>query len=636
MSATQSNSHVKIKTPLGPDVLLFRDMSMTEELGRLFTIDLNLLSEQGDITFEDILSQNVTIELELSEGGKRYFNGHVTSFSQTEGLDHFASYQATVKPWFWFLTRTADCRIFQEMSVPDIVKKVFRDLGYTDFEDKLTRNYRTWEYCVQYRETDFNFVSRLLEQEGIYYYFTHDDGVHNLVLSDGDAAHQSLPSNSVIDFYPPDSRVVKKDYIFRWNITKQVQPGKYELNEFDFKKPRAKLDTKSEIIQSHKISDYKIYDYPGEYSETDDGEKYVQARIEELHCQYEKAQGQSVVRDLTTGYKFKLKKHPRDDQNREYLVTSVTHTIHSQGFLSSGGGDGDPYSNSFSVIESKTPFRASRITPKPIVQGTQTAIVVGPSGEEIHTDKFGRVKIQFHWDTYGQKDENSSCWVRVAQIWAGKKWGGIHIPRIDQEVIVDFMEGDPDRPIITGRVYNAEQMPPYDLPANKTQSGIKSRSSKSGTTKDFNEIRMEDKKGSEELYLHAEKNHTNITENNRKERVGNDRKLKVGNDKFEEIENNKEIKVEKEHKEEIGENMVIDVGGNLKENVVGDFKNSSKSILLVAKEEIVLKTGASKITMKKNGEITIQGLQVKMSGSVTADVNGGIVNIKGTPLVNIN
>ena len=582
-----------------PDVLLFRDMSMTEELGRLFTIDLNLLSEQGDITFEDILGQNVTIELELAGGGKRYFNGHVTRFSQTEGLDHYASYQATVRPWFWFLTRTADCRIFQDMSVPDIVKKVFRDLGYTDFEDKLTRNYRTWEYCVQYRETDFNFVSRLLEQEGIYYYFTHDDGVHNLVLSDGDAAHKSLPSNSVIDYYPLDSKVVKKDYIFRWNITKQVQPGKYELNEFDFEKPIAKLDTKSEIVQNHKIADYEIYDYPGEYTKTDDGEKYVQARIEELHCQYEQAQGQSVVRDLTTGYKFKLKKYPRDDQNREYLITSATHTIHSHGYLSSSGDGGDPYSNSFSVIESNTPYRASRTTPKPIVQGTQTAIVVGPSGEEIHTDKYGRVKIQFHWDRYGKKDENSSCWVRVAQIWAGKRWGGIHIPRMGQEVIVDFMEGDPDRPIITGRVYNADQMPPYNLPANKTQSGIKSRSSKKGTNANFNEIRMEDKKGNEELYIHAEKHHTNITENNRNEKVGNDRALKVGNDKSEEIGN--------DHTIDIGSALMIDAGA-----------------------KIILKTGASKITMTAGGDISIEGVQVTIKGSASVSIEGTKVDVNGS------
>jgi len=628
MPASQSDSPVNIKTPLGADVLLLRDMSMTEELSRLFSIDLNLLSEKGDIKFEDILGQNVTIELKLSGGGKRFFNGHVTSFSQAEGSDNYASYQATVKPWFWFLTRTADCRIFQEKTVPEIIEEVFGDLGFTDFKNKLTKSYRTWEYCVQYRETDFNFVSRLLEQEGIYYYFTHDDGVHKLILCDDLSAHQPLPGYAKIDFFPPDSTAIrKKDHVIGWNINKKVQPGKYQLNEFDFKKPSAELISQSDDVKPHAKANYEIYDYPGEYVITDDGDKYAQARIEELHSGYEQAEGRSGVRVMNTGALFTLDKYHRADQNREYLITRAEHNIHSHVYGSGGGNAGELYNNRFFAITSKTPYRAARVTPKPIVQGTQTAIVVGPSGEEIYTDEYGRVKLQFHWDRYGNEDENSSCWVRVAQIWAGKKWGGIHIPRIGQEVIVDFMEGDPDRPIITGRVYNAEQMPPYDLPANKTQSGVKSRSSKSGTTANFNEIRMEDKKGSEELYIHAEKNHTNITENNRNENVGNDRKLTVGNDKFEEIENNKDIKVTNEHTEDIGTNMIIDVGGDISEAVTGDFSNNSRSIYLTAQQEIVLETGASKITMSASGDISIEGLNVSVSGSMTSEVTGGMVRI---------
>jgi len=296
MAATQSNSEAKIITPLGEDVLLLRNMTMTEELGRLFTIDLDLLSEQDDINFEDLLGQNITVEIKLDSGNNRFrhFNGHITRVSQTENSGDFAVYQATVKPWFWFLTRTADCRIFQELSVPDIVKQVFRDLGYTDFEDKLTKNYRTWEYCVQYRETDFNFVSRLLEQEGIYYYFTHDDGVHNLVLSDEISAHQSLPDFTSIDYYPPDSDAIRdKEHIYSWFVSKQVQPGRYEINEFDFEKPKADLTAKSDVARQHVVSDYEIYDYPGEYVKTDDGDEYVQSRIEELHSEYEQAQGQS-------------------------------------------------------------------------------------------------------------------------------------------------------------------------------------------------------------------------------------------------------------------------------------------------------------------------------------------------------
>ncbi|KAG1694985.1 Protein ClpV1 [Nymphon striatum] len=601
MPAAQSENEAKIKTPLGPDVLLLRDMSMTEELGRLFNINLNLLSEQDDINFEK-------------------------GVSQTGYEGEYAAYQATVKPWFWFLTRTADCKIFQELSVPDIVMGIFRDLGYTDFEDKLTRNYRTWDYCVQYRETDFNFVSRLLEQEGIYYYFTHDDGVHKLVLSDGEAAHSNLPGESTIDFYPPDSTVVRnKDHIFNWNITKQVQPGKYELNEFDFIKPNANLETKSEIVRGHAVADYEIYDYPGEYNKTDDGEKYVQARIEELHCQYEQAQGKSGVRALTTGYKFKLNGYTREDQNREYLITQATHFINSHVYGSGGVGRGDPYSNSFSVIESTTPFRTSRTTPKPIVQGTQTAIVVGPSGEEIYTDEYGRVKIQFHWDRYGNNDENSSCWVRVAQIWAGKRWGGIHIPRIDQEVIVDFMEGDPDRPIITGRVYNAEQMPPYDLPANKTQSGVKSRSSKGGSAANFNEIRMEDKKGSEQIYIHAEKNQDNIVENNettdvghnRTEKVGNDEDITIGNNRTEKVGVNEDITIGANRTEKVGANEDITIAANRTENV-----GANETIMIGANQTQTIGANQTR-TIGANHTQTIGANQVQSIAGTQTEVIAG-------------
>ena len=634
MSATQSNSQAKIKTPLGPDVLLLSDMTMTEELGRLFSMNLTLLSEKADIKFEKILGENITIELELAGGGKRYFNGYVTSFSQTGGSSRYTEYQATVQPWFWFLTRTADCRIFQKKSVPDIVKEVFRDLGFSDFKDKLTKNYRTWEYCVQYRETDFNFVSRLLEQEGIYYYFTHKDGVHELVLSDGISAHQPLPSGySKIDFYPPDSSAVrKKEDIFSWQISKQVQPGKYELNEFDFEKPTADLITKSDDIKAHQKSDYEIYDYPGEYVKTDDGDKYVQARIEELHSEYETGQGQSGVRVMNTGFLFKLDKFSRADQNREYLITNAMHTIHSHVYDSGGGDSGDPYSNSFSVIDSKTPYRAARITPKPIVQGAQTAIVVGPDSEEIHTDKYGRVKIQFHWDRYGKKNENSSCWVRVAQIWAGKKWGGIHIPRIGQEVIVDFMEGDPDQPIITGRVYNADHMPPYDLPENKTQSGIKSRSSKDGTPTDFNEIRMEDKKGEEELYIHAEKNQKNVVENNETTSVGHNRTEIIGKERG---KGDETITIYGNRKVIVGEkgngNEDLTVRGN-RDRVVEDNEtiDIGKKLHITAGSEIVLETGASKITMTSGGDISIEGMSITIKAIADVSVEGAKVDINGS------
>lgn len=569
MSVTQQNREIEIVTPLGADVLLLRDMTITEELGRLFTIDLELVSTEN-IKFEDLLGKKITIRLNLLNEKKRYFNGYVSSISQSAYEGRYARYQAQVHPWLWFLTRTADCRIFQKKTVPDIIKQIFKELGYTDLKDNLSGSYREWDYCVQYRETDFNFVSRLMEQEGIYYFFLHEEGKHTLHLADGISSHELIPGYEKIPYYPPDSVTLREDEcINAWYLTKQIQPGTYALNEYDFIRPKADLKVNASIGREHSESNHEIYDYPGEYVDAGDGNNYVKTRIQELQSQYEQAQGRGIVRGLVCGGLFSLTEYPREDQNREYLVTSLTHSIHSDSYEAAGSAESTAYSNSFAVIESKTPFRPGRITPKPFVQGPQTAVVVGPSGEEIYTDEHGRVKLQFYWDRYGKKDENSSCWVRVSQLWAGKTWGGIHIPRMGQEVIVEFLEGDPDRPIVTGRVYNGDQTPPYALPANKTQSGIKSRSSKGGSGANFNEIRMEDKKGEEQLYVHAEKNQDNIVEN--------DETTKVGHDRTEDVKNDETITIGNNRTEKVGVNETITIGSNRTETV-----GANESITIVS------------------------------------------------------
>ncbi len=513
MSHTQSNREAGISTPLGDDVLLLHSMTMTEELGRLFSIDLELLSTTENITFEDLLGQRVTIRLDISDDEQRFFNGHVSRFSQSGLQGSFSVYQATVRPWFWFLTRTADCRIFQQKTVPDIIKEIFRDHGYTDFEEKLSGSYRTWEYCVQYRETDFNFVSRLMEQEGIYYYFTHEENKHTLVLADAYSSHEPFPEYESIPYYPPSDNITRdEEYISNWYISKQVQPGIYALNEYDFIRPKANLEVNHPIAREHVASDFEVYDYPGEYVDAGDGDAYVRTRIEEIHVQYEQAQGQSDARGIMSGGLFELTNYsPREDQNREYLVTAVTHNIQSDDYESGSGGGGPVYSNNFSVIESQSSFRPARTTPKPMVQGPQTAIVVGPAGEEIHTDEHARVKLQFHWDRYGLSDENSSCWIRVSQVHAGKGFGGIDTPRIDEEVIVEFLEGDPDRPIITGRVYNGDNTPPNGLPGAKMVSGLKSNSTPGGGGD--NSIMPDDTKGKEGLTTHAQYNMDTTVEN---------------------------------------------------------------------------------------------------------------------------
>lgn len=582
-AAAAGGRPVRITTPLGED-LLFSSMELDEQLGRLFRCQLELLSPREDIDLNDLLAQEMTIELELPGGARRYLHGYVSEMAQLGRVGSYVNYAVTLRPWLWFLTRTADCRIFQEKTVPEIIKEVFRENGFSDFKEMLSAQYRRWEYCVQYRETDFNFVSRLMEQEGIYYFFEHEDGKDTVVLADSPSAHSRTPGYEKIPYYPPSPNVVREEHIFDWRLSKSVQPGAYGIGAYHFKKPRASLEAYSSIAFPHARSDYELFDYPGEHYEKDEGDRYANVRMEELAAKHERVTGLTDAKGLFPGALFELTEHPRADQNREYLVLAARHVLRV-GLYESGDAGGEDYSCAFEAIPSDIAYRPERITPRPTVQGPQTATVVGKQGEEIDTDEYGRVKVQFHWDRYGKSDEKSSCWVRVAQIWAGSQWGGITIPRIGQEVIVDFIEGDPDRPIITGRVYNADNMPPYALPQNKTQSGIKSRSTKGGGPDNFNEIRFEDKLGQEEVYIHAERDFTLVVENNqtitvgfedkdpgdRSESIFNDRTLSVGRDKIETVGRNKQIQVDGAHAEQIGAGMTINVGGSLTETVAVNY-----------------------------------------------------------------
>ena len=292
LEATQANRTFAVTTPLGDDVLLFHSMSANEQLGRLFQIDLDLLSEDPEIKLQDILGQSVTVHFKRPDDETRYFNGLVSQFSQAGSHGNLFVYRATLHPWFWFLTRTADCRIFQNQQVPDIIKEVFRDQGFSDFEDALSGTYREWENCVQYRETDFNFISRLMEQEGIYYYFKHEDGKHTLVLSDSISAHETVTGYEEVPYYPQqEGERRERDHIYDWSLNQILQPGVYALNDFDFKKPKANLEVKSSIPREHEQAEFEIYDYPGEYKESSDGETYARARIEELQAQHEEVHG---------------------------------------------------------------------------------------------------------------------------------------------------------------------------------------------------------------------------------------------------------------------------------------------------------------------------------------------------------
>lgn len=580
MAITQNTRLVQVSSPLGENVLVLQGLGGSEELGRIFQYELELISEDPSVKFDQLLGKPMSLALELHDGGKRYFHGIVSRCSQGAGNGQFAGYQVSLRPWLWLLSRTSDCRIFQNRTVPDIIKQVFRDLGFSDFEDSLSQTYREWEYCVQYRESSFDFVSRLMEQEGIYYYFRHEKNRHVLVLADAYGAHSTVSDYASVPYYPPTDEQRERDHFFDWNLAREVQPGSLALNDYDFQRPGARLEVRSSVSRSHAQGDYPLYDYPGEYVQSKDGEHYARTRIEAIQAQFERVQLRGKARGLGAGHLFKLTNYPRDDQNREYLVVGARYRITQEGYESGRMEGMLQYESDLDCLDAGQTFRPLPLTPQPIVQGPQTALVVGPGGEEIWTDQYGRVKVHFYWDRHDQSNENSSCWMRVSQAWAGKNWGSVQIPRIGQEVIVSFLEGDPDRPIITGRVYNAEQTVPYELPANATQSGVKSRSSKGGSPANFNEIRMEDKKGAEQLFIHAEKNQDIEVENDETHWVGHDRTKTIDNDetvhvkhdRTETVDNNETITIGVDRTEKVGNNETITIGVNRTEKVGSDEK----------------------------------------------------------------
>ena len=607
MALTQQTRLAKVSSPLGENVLLLERMDGVEELGRPFEFELALISEDPALPLDALLGKPMGLSLGLYDGSQRYFHGIVARCSQTAGSGQFAGYSVTLRPWLWLMSRTSDCRIFQNKTVPDIIKQVFRDLGFSDFEDALSRVYREWDYCVQYRETSFDFVSRLMEQEGIYFWFRHEQGRHVLVLSDAYGAHLMVPGYASVPYYPPTEEQRERDHFFDWHLAREVQPGSLTLNDYDFQRPGARLEVRSAIPRSHSAADYPLYDYPGEYVQTAEGEHYARTRIEAIQTQFERVHLRGKARGLGAGHLFKLTNYPREDQNREYLAISASYQI-AQESGESGYGGGQQYQSSLVCIEASQPYRLLPVTVRPIVQGPQTALVVGPKGEEIWTDQYGRIKVHFYWDRHDQSNENSSCWIRVSQSWAGKNWGAVHLPRIGQEVIVSFLEGDPDRPIVTGRVYNAEQTVPYELPANATQSGIKSRSSKGGTPANFNEIRMEDKKGAEQLYIHAERNQDIVVEHDETHSVGHDRNKAIGN--------NETVRIGQDRLRGVKRNDSLVVGGTKSDSV-------STQYLIEAGAQIRLVCGKSVLEFNASGEINISGTAFNLYASGNGNIDTG-------------
>ena len=629
IQATQKHRFIAVTTPeaLSKDeVFLLRRFSGTEAMGRMFIFVLDILSERDhEVDFEKVLGQNITVRLDIPDPEKqhipkakkqRYFNGFVSSFNQTgvgkagaKGFERYSSYRAIMVPWLWFLTQQANCRIFQGLTVPEIIRRVVeeqppgREQSIHAFgawlDDKNLKDYRKWEYCVQYRETDFNFISRLMEQEGIYYYFQHEEKEHRVVLCDAYAQHKPFDGYAEIPFNPGGGQS-KMGRITSWTIEKKVLPTFFAHTDYNFKHPRTPFlkdhfdGVSVECPRVHAKSFYGIFDYPGEFSEFDEGMAYAGRRIEELQTPHDMRYGSGDSRGLAPGCVFKLKGHPRKDpklystnseidkdskKDGELLVTACSYqaicSAYESGYAGQEAAAADEFSCSLTTMRADRQFRSARITPKPTIQGTQTAVVVGEGSEEIYTDSFGRIKVQFHWDrdikdhAYTRNSDGCSRWVRVAQIWAGKRWGAFFLPRVGQEVVVEFMEGDPDCPIVIGSVYNTDQMQHYQpVESKKMVSYIKSNSYPGGDG--HNELRFDDTAGKEQLYMHAERNMDVRVKNNTMESVCHDRHLTVGGvdkdgnkigDQKEEVYRDKHLTVHRNRFEHIGGDTQVTVGG---------------------------------------------------------------------------
>ena len=634
---------MKLKTVLG-DALKFRSLSATEELGRLYDFSVLALSDDdNEVDTAALLGTDAAVTITLGDDSKRHFHGVVARAGLESASGKKIGWRLQLRPWLWKLTRRADNRIFQNMTVEAILKKVFEN--YTgDVVFELQGSYTPRLYCVQYRETDFNFVSRLMEEEGIYYFHRHTEDKHTLVICDAMTSHADWPGYSTLKYRESQDQFTDLEAITDWRHVHELTPGKVTLNEYDYLKPSTPLKVEHSSVHDTAPAVLEQYDYPGLYTEKSRGSNLARVRQQELDARVLRITGHTTtIGALATGFRFALQDHPLKKENTDHVVIGTRIDAQYAGY-ESGQGEME-FSCRFQAMRYAHVFRPERSTPKPVIAGPQTAVVVGPAGEEIHTDEHGRVKVQFHWDRLGTKDDKSSCWVRVASPWAGKAWGMISLPRIGQEVVVDFLEGDPDLPLITSRVYNAEQIPPYKLPDHKTVSTIKSRSSVGGAAANFNELAFEDKIGEEWIRLHAEKDLIEVVKNDAHRDVGNDQFLKVGRDHTEEIVRNADLK--------IGGDCTEGVGGKL-DQTVGDAHalriGADQDVAISGSQATSVGSGYS-LSVSSGGDLSFgaslgvaAGANVHIKGSANVVIEAGailtlkgsMVNIEASGILNIN
>jgi len=623
---TQDNRSISItNASVAKDTLLLTGFNGSEHVSDLFQFQIEAVSEDLNLTPEQFVGKVATIAIHTDK--RRYFNGYISHFAFGGLLEHnLRQYTLTMVPWLWFTGKTNNHRIFQEKNTKEIVSAIFKDLGFTDFDFKATGGNKR-EYCIQHNESDLHFISRLLEEDGIAYYFKHEQDKHMMVIVDQKNTYEDC-DQSVVEF---SNEAMGGIQLNSWQHEYNFQKGQWSINDYNFKQPAkdllANTKTSSKFANNSK---FEHYEYPDLY-DTTAGSELVKIKMEAEEVSVNMANADGNCASFYAGGKFKLEKHPSKSENGVYIILGITHIAQENSYKHSGSVGGNEnshhYSNSFTCIPADVHFRPIQVHERPVMKGPQSALVVGPKGEEIYIDEFGRIKVQFIWDREGKKDENTTCFIRVMQSWAGNGWGTSFIPRMGHEVIVNFLDGDPDRPIVTGSVYNGKNKIVYP---SKTQSGIKTRSTKKGTTENYNELRFEDKKGEEQIYIHAEKNMDTRVENDETLTVDHDRTKIIKNDETSTIVHDRRKTVNNDQWETIDGNKVIKVTGTAKSGSVGNHTetiknnqtiNIGKIYSLTAGDKIELITGKSSITMTEDGTIVIKGVDISVIGS-------GEINIK--------
>jgi type VI secretion system secreted protein VgrG len=640
----------------------FRSMVGTEELSQLFRYDLELLNPSAKVPVDKMLGSPMTVHLVQKNGKPRHFSGVVTDFSLRGGVGVNALYAVTLRPWLYLLSQRINCRIFKGTAV-QIVKTVFEDYGGLPVvTEGATEASTEYEFVVQYRESDLNFVMRILERDGIYFYFKHEADRHSLVLTDSERL--TVEGYTKMTYHPLDGHSQEQgEFIDDWRSHHVFTTGRFTTTDFNFEAPGAPLEARANVPPAQLIQDLEAYDFPGGYREIGEGEKIASRRLEALQVPATRFEGRGNVRGVTAGQLFTLEKHTTTAFNMDYVVYSVQFQILSHAQESGGlAGGGDVMAASIVALDAAKPYRPVPRTPKPNMTGVQTAIVVGPESGEIHTDPngYGMVKVRFHWDRDPDRTGKNSCWVRVSQAWAGPSMGVLFHPRIGQEVIVDFIEGDPDRPLIIGRVHNFDNMPPYALTdPNSSQSGIKTRSTPDGTLQNFNEIRFEDKKGAEELFIQAEKTQTTKVKGSQSISVGGSRSLSVGGNDSTTVGKNRETTVTGSDTIKVTGIRKITVHEDVEENyfkkhtiLVGDAQamqaktqefNASGGIQLIQAPETkqTLKDGAINLAAQTKIELACTSTKIFMDTAflnleattkVQLQVGGTLIEIEGSSI----